>query len=556
MAAGREPNQGGDMNLAPRHPLGGPREDRSLRVWLLSAALVATILAAATVAAALAGAPPAGAAAHATAAAKAAPLPCDALDDLSLPEVTQITAQLVTTGSSDGQSDLPAFCRVALTVAPQVNIAVWLPTQATYNGRFQAVGGGGYAGSISFGAMAGALRNGFATASTDTGHSGFNGSFALNADGTLNWQLIEDFASRSLIELTKKAKALIAAFYGQDAEYSYWNGCSTGGRQGLMLAQRFPEGYDGILSAAPAINWDRFIPAELWPQIAMRQELGGPIAQCKLAVAAQAALQACDDLDGVVDGVMDDPRRCDFDPSSLVGTSTPCGDFTADDARVIRMIWEGPRGTDGSFLWYGLAKGAPLNFLAGTSPFPIATDHFRYWIEQDPAFDWQTLDYAGFEQGFRESQELFNDVIGTDDPNLSAFREAGGKVLIWHGWSDQLIFPEGAIDYYERVIATFHSTEQVQRFARLFMAPGVFHCGGGTGPQVFDSFGALVRWVENGDAPDRIVASRVESGVVVRTRPLCAYPYVARWDGKGDPNAAESFDCKPNYGRWSPPNNG
>jgi pimeloyl-ACP methyl ester carboxylesterase len=393
--------------------------------------------------------------------------------------------------------------------------------QATYNGRFQAVAGGGYAGAISFGAMASALRNGYATASTDTGHSAITqpgGSFALNADGTLNWQLIEDFASRSLIELTKKAKALIAAFYGQDATYSYWNGCSTGGRQGRMLAERFPEGYDGILAAAPAINWDRFIPAELWPQLVMQRELGGPIAQCKLSVASEAALQACDGLDGVVDGVMDDPRRCDFDPLTLIGSSTPCGTFTGADARVVQMIWDGARATDGSFLSYGLAKGAPLNFLAGNGPFPIAVDHFRYWIEPNPAFDWKTLDYAGFEQSFRVSQQLVDGVIGTDDPDLSDFRDAGGKVLIWHGRSDQLIFPEGSIHYYDRVIKSFDGTEQVQRFARLFMAPGVFHCGGGTGPQVFDSFGALVRWVENGEAPDQITASRVENSVTVRTR--------------------------------------
>lgn len=546
------------MNFAPRHSVSTRAEGGiASRVRPITLALVATIVVAVTaVAATVASAKPAASAATA-AAAQAAPLACDALDELSLPDVTQITAQLVTSGSSDGQSNLPAFCRVAITVDPQVNIAVWLPTSATYNSRFQAVGGGGYAGTISFGAMAGALRNGYATASTDTGHSAITqpgGSFALNPNGTLNGQLIEDFASRSLIELTKKAKTLIAAYYGQVAAYSYWNGCSTGGRQGLMLAQRLPDGYDGILSAAPAINWDRFIPAELWPQVVMQRELGGPIAQCKLAVVSQAAVQACDDLDGVTDGVVDEPRRCDFDLSSLIGTTTPCGDFTEDDARVIRMIWEGPRGTDGSFLWYGLAKGAPLNFLAGTNPFPIATDHFRYWIKQNPAFDWKTLDYAGFEQSFRDSQQLFNGVIGTDDPDLSAFRDAGGKVLIWHGWNDQLIFPEGTIDYYERVIGTFHSTEQVQRFARLFMAPGVFHCGGGTGPQVFDSFGALVNWVEDGEAPDRIIASRVEGGVTVRTRPLCAFPYVARYDRKGDPNSHESFECKPNYGPLSPPN--
>jgi pimeloyl-ACP methyl ester carboxylesterase len=552
------------MNVVPRHSVetraegGGFLRLRPLAVALVAAIVVALSAVAATVASAKPVAPAVGAARAVAGAAQAVPVPCDALDELALPDVTAITAGLITSGSSDGQSNLPEFCRVALTVSPQVNIAVWLPTQATYNGRFQAVGGGGYAGTISFGAMAGALRTGYATASTDTGHSAFmqpGGSFGLNPNGTLNTQLIEDFASRSLIQLTLKAKALIAAFYGGPPAYSYWNGCSTGGRQGLMLAQRLPDGYDGILSAAPAINWDRFIPAELWPQIVMNEELGGPIAQCKLAVASTAALKACDDLDRVTDGVVDEPRRCDFDPRSLVGAQTTCGTFTEADARAIQMIWDGPRGTGGSFLWYGLAKTAPLNALAGTNPFPIATDHVRYWVEQNPAFDWRTLDYAGFEQTFRESQQLFNGVIGTDDPDLSRFRQSGGKVLMWHGWSDQLIFPEGTIDYYERVIDHFHSTQQVQRFARLFLAPGVFHCGGGTGPQVFDSFGALVQWVENGKAPDQIVASRVESGVTVRTRPLCAYPYVARYDRKDDPSSAASFDCKPNYGPLSPPNN-
>lgn len=546
------------MNVAPRkRPGNSGTIGRPLRIWLLCAVVAAAIIAAAGLAATVAGVTPATAAGQSLQGAQAVPVACDALDSLSLPDVTAITAELDTDGTAAGQSSLPAFCRVALTVAPQVKIEVWLPTQATYNSRFQAVGGGVYAGVISYSAMGGALRSGYATASTDTGHSTspLSGAFALNPDGTLNWGLIEDFASRSLFELTKKAKTLIDAFYGQPAAYSYWNGCSTGGRQGLMLAQRFPDGYDGILAGAPAINWDRFIPAELWPQVVMQRELGVPIAQCKLEVASQAAVSACDGLDGVVDVVLGDPRHCEFDASTLVGTHTPCGDITAADARVIQMIWDGPRGTDGSFLWYGLAKGAPLNALAGTNAFPIPVEHFRYWIKRDPAFDWKTLDYAGFEQSFRLSHHVFNDAIGTDNPDLSGFRDAGGKVLMWHGWSDQLIFPAGAIDYYDRVIKTLHSTEQVQRFARLFMAPGVFHCGGGTGPQVFDMFGALVRWVENSEAPDRIIASRVENNVVVRTRPLCAYPYVARYDRKGDPNSADSFDCKPNYGPLSPPNN-
>jgi pimeloyl-ACP methyl ester carboxylesterase len=386
---------------------------------------------------------------------------------------------------------------------------------------------------------------------TDTGHLGNSrdGTFALDADGQLDWQRIEDFASRSLVQLTDKAKLLIEEFYGAPAKYSYWNGCSTGGRQGLMLAQRYPDAYDGILAGAPAINWDRFIPSELWPQVVMQQELGGPIAQCKLDAATSAAVAQCDSLDRVTDGVIDDPRRCDFDAAALVGQETPCGTITPADARALQAIWNGAETTDGSRLWYGLSRGAPLNGLAGTTPFPIAEQHLRLWVEQDPAWDWRTLDYVGFETDFRKSQDLFNSVIGTDDPDLGAFRQAGGRVLLWHGWNDELIFPEGTIDYYERVLDSGRSRRETHSFARLFMAPGVEHCDGGVGPNVFDTFGALVDWVENGSAPDRITASKVEDGEVTRARPLCLYPKVARYDGSGDTDSAANFDCKFGYGR-------
>jgi hypothetical protein len=488
-------------------------------------------------------------------------VPCESLAGLALPDTVAISATSVPGGSFDPPGPTPpianlrAFCRVALTVSPQINIEVWLPTD-TYNRRFQAVGGGVYAGVISYGAMAAALNGGYATASTDTGHAGspLSGAFALNPDGTLNWGLIEDFASRSLFELTRKSKTLIETFYGRKPAYSYWNGCSTGGRQGLMLAQRFPKGYDGILAGAPAIHWDRFHPAQLWPQVVMQQELGVPIAQCKLALASQRAVEYCDGRDGFVDGVLDDPRRCDFDPNTLIGTRTDCGEFTEADAQVLQMIWDGPHAADGSFLWHGLTIGTPLNALAGPNPFPVTLEHLRYWVKQDPAFDWKTLGYAGLEQVFHESHAQFGEVIGTDDPDLLAFRRAGGKLLLWHGWNDQLIFPEGTITYYNRVIRTFHSQTLVQRFARLFMAPGVLHCAGGTGPTVpgtFDMFSALVQWVENGRAPDRIIAAQLAAdGSLVRTRPLCSYPLVARYNGQDDPNSADSFRCKPNFGHW------
>jgi len=202
-----------------------------------------------------------------------------------------------------------------------------------------------------------------------------------------------------------------------------------------------------------------------------------------------------------------------------------------------------------SRLWYGLPIGAPMGALAGPAPFFVGLQHAQYWVHQDPTWDWQTLTYQTYRDFFDTSVEKFNDVIGTDDPDLSAFRRNGGKLLIWHGWSDPLIFPQGSIRYYERVLRRVHSTKRAQQFARLFMAPGVGHCGGGAGPNQFDMFGALVAWVERGKAPNKIVASRLENGTVVRTRPLCAYPAVARYDGKGDPNLAASFKCKPIHRR-------
>jgi len=324
-----------------------------------------------------------------------------------------------------------------------------------------------------------------------------------------------------------------------------------------MLAQRMPGAYDGILAGAPAINWDRFIPAELWPQIAMKQEAGGPIAAAKLNAVTNAAIAACDSFDGVMDGVLENPRSCKFDPVALqcpAGGAAPDGNcLTPGEVSAVRKIWDGPGSSDGKRLWYGLTRGTPLAALGGTAPFPISADHFRYWLERNASFDWHKLDYAAFEAGFQKSRAQFNRVIGTDDPDLRQFRRDGGKVLLWHGLSDQLIFPEGTIDYYERVAADAGGLKEVQSFARLFMAPGVGHCGGGSGPNTFDMFGELVKWVESKQSPDRIVASRMQNNQPVRTRPLCMYPSVAAYAGTGSTDDAKNFVCETpfEYGnRW------
>jgi hypothetical protein len=532
---------------------------------------------------------------------------CESLSGLALPEVTSITASSIPANTFSPPPPFPGlppgppvpvgFCRVQITVEPQIHIEVWLPPPANWNHRFQAEGGGGYAGGISFSALAAAVTGDavtgqYATASTDTGHpaagtangqGGANGAqggggFALNpANDQLNEGLIVDFASRSEHEMTEQAKAVISAYYGERPKFSYWNGCSTGGRQGWMEAQRFPRDYDGILAGAPAFNWDRFIPAELWPELAMLLDVGAPVPQTKLNAVTAAAIKACDGLDGVIDGVIGDPRQCHFDPHVLQcgkpGAPTDGTCLTAEEATAVQQIWQGPRGTRGEFLWYGLEPGASFAGLANStsatppafSPFTITLDHWRLWIEQNPGFNWQSLGVASFEEGFRDSQEMFHDVIGTDDPHLAEFREHGGKIITYHGWTDQLIFPRGSINYFDRVVAANGGLERVRDFDRLFMVPGMNHCAGGAGAVNFGQSGvapvsldpehdailALQRWVEDGIAPDHFIATTDPQPLhaaenptdpATFTRLLCPFPDVARFAG-GDLNSAASFVC-------------
>jgi len=474
---------------------------------------------------------------------------CSDLANLKLSETTITAAEDVPAGSytppgGGAQQNLPAFCRVAFTVEPQIHVEVWMPKE-TWNERYRGEGGGGYAGSISYAGLAAGIRAGYATASTDTGHpASVGGTFALNPDGTLNNQLIRDFAERSLREMAVESKAIINAYYSKTPKYSYWNGCSTGGRQGLMAVQRFPDEYDGLVIGAPAINWDRFIPAELWPAVVMKEN-GAPISNAKLTAVTNAVIAACDANDGVSDGVVNDPRKCNYDPAALIckagSDTTTC--FTSSEADAVKKIWNGPVAKNGQRLWFGLERGAPLNGLAGTSPFPIASSHFQYWIHQDPKFDWKTVTEASFETDFRESQRKFNQMIGTDETNLKRFRERGGKMIIWHGEADTLIFPRGTVNYFNRVVAANGGSQAVNDFARLFLAPGVGHCGGGAGPNPVGAFEAVVKWVENGVAPDTIQASRALPGGGIRTRPLCAYPKTARWTGMGSTDDAANFVC-------------
>jgi hypothetical protein len=475
---------------------------------------------------------------------------CESLATVALPNTT------IESAAVDPAN--PGICRVtAINTHPptgdKVRIWVGIPT-ANWNGRFLGIGGAGFTGGSAAGVNE-PLALGYASGSTDTGHEGGSGSFALDSNGHLNWQLIRDNAHVGIHEMTVTGKALTQALYGVPPRYSYFNGCSTGGRQGLMEAQRYPEDYNGIVSGAPAINWTRFIPQELWGAILMNAA-GDSVPACKLAAATAAAVSACDGLDGVKDGVIEDPARCNYDPKPLIGTlAGDCGTFTEADVDLIRKFWEGPRRVVGSFLWYGLAHGADLNLLWGSRGTPgkpqvfgIALDWFKYFLAQNPQLDWTTITPAAYERYWDQSVEEYSLVIGTDNPDLAAFHDHGGKAILWHGWADQLITPQGTIDYYKRVQQQMGGPKKTSEFARLFLAPGVGHCAGGTGPAPYGQLDALLSWVEEGKAPATLTAARRDqSGAITRSRPLCQYPLVAKYKGTGSTDDAANFVCSTGF---------
>jgi hypothetical protein len=475
---------------------------------------------------------------------------CETLTTVTLPNVTIESAAVDPGDQTNG-----ATCRItAISTHPpagdKIRIFLAFPMKE-WNGRFQGVGGGGVSGGSPM-AVRQPAAQGFAAGSTDTGHEGGSGSFALDSNGRLNWQLIRDNAYLGIHEMTIVGKAMAEAFYGSPPARAYFNGCSTGGRQGLMEAQRYPSDYDGIVSGAPAINWTRLHPEQLWGSLVMN-EAKNFLPMCKFSAATAAAVAACDELDGVKDGVIDDPQKCAFDPKALVGKSSgDCGPITEADADVIRKIWEGPRRTDGSVLWFGLPRGADFGGLSGTQgnppsgrPNPITLEWFRFFLTQNPQWDWTTINRGSYEQLWDQSVEQFSAVIATDNPDLGRFRDRGGRIVMWHGQSDPLIYPGGSIDYFTRVTQQMGGAARTSEFLRFFLAPGVGHCGGGAGPAPTGQLSAVIDWVENGKAPDTLLAVRHDqTGASVRSRPLCQYPLVARYTGQGSTDDAATFVCR------------
>jgi len=482
--------------------------------------------------------------------------PCEELKSLSLLKATITEAAVVPAGPfrQGSARELPAHCRVAAVLTPStdshIKMEVWLPV--AWNGKFQAVGNGGWAGRITYTdggnasvahSMVSALGEHYATASTDTGHDATvtpGASFALGHP-----EKLIDYGYRAIHEMTVQSKAIITAFYGRAPRLSYWNSCSNGGRQGLMEAQRFPQDFDGILAGAPASNWTGRAIHALWVAQAVHKHEASYIPPAKYSLIHNAVLQACDAIDGVKDGVLEDPLRCKFDPGVLLCKEADGpGCLTAQQVETVRKIYSpaiNPRTKQE--IYPGLAPGSELGWAtyAGPRPFATAEDHFRFVVFKDPNWNYRTLN---FETDIALAERIDKGTINALDPNLNLFFRRGGKLLQYHGWSDPQIPPLHSVKYYKSAVDAMGGADRVHASYRLFMAPGMGHCGGGPGPNTFDAFGALREWVEEGKAPDQIVASRLVNGTAVRTRPLCPYPQVAVYKKTGDTNDAANFFCK------------
>jgi feruloyl esterase len=473
---------------------------------------------------------------------------CETLTSLAVPHGTVTLAQTVAPGAftpPSGRSGGPAraqnpfaklgsFCRVALTLKPgaqsDIKAEVWLPS-AGWNGKLQVVGNGGFAGTISYPAMATALAAGYAAASTDTGHTGPSTNTFANED------VLIDFAHRAIHETTVAAKATVKGLFGDGPRLSYFNGCSTGGRQAVTAAQRYPDDFDGIVAGAPAGHTSTQAFGQIWFSQVL-SEPASALSRDKLTLLHEAVLNACDANDGAKDGVLENPLACKFDPRVLACKQGADNASCLTQAQVdgVRRIYAGPSNPrTGKQIFAGLERGSEL----GWNPVPVsyAADYFRYIVFKDPNWDPTTLNYDSDVARASKRENLVFDATNAD---LSPFTRRGGKLVMYQGWAEPGIPPGNLVKYYGEIQ---QKTSGAADAVRVFMVPGMGHCGGGNGTSTFDMVAALDAWRDGGKAPLHVNASRVRDGNVDRTRPLCAWPAVAKYKGSGSIDDAANFVC-------------
>jgi feruloyl esterase len=472
--------------------------------------------------------------------------PCESLFKLASPAASITLAKTVEAGtfaptaSTDALSKLPRFCRVSVQLRPgadsDIGVEIWLPMSG-WNGKFLAVGSGGWGGSIAYDDMADALRRGYATSATDDGHTGRGAAFIAGHP-----EKFVDFAYRAEHGMAVEAKRLIKAFYGREARYSYWNGCSGGGREGLLQAYRYPDEFDGIVAGDPA-NMRRNAWA-LWLAVQTFKDPAAVIPPEKYPAIHRAVLDACDADDGLRDGLIDDPPSChvDFKTLACKGADGPdC--LTPRQVQTAQTITSPAVTTAGQVVFPRLEPGTELRWdrlAGGPRPADLFVDQFRYVVYQNPDWDWRSFDLerdsARANAADRDIDEL--------DPHLAAFAKHGGKLLMYHGWADQQVAPGSSIEFYNSVLKESADSVRSPNWIRLFMVPGMGHCTGGEGPDTFDAISVIERWVEKGEAPARIIAAHSTAGKVDRTRPLCPYPQAARYTGAGSIDEASNFTCR------------
>lgn len=492
---------------------------------------------------------------------------CADLAHQALPHTTILSSVTVTGGSLTAPAiqNLPTLCRVAGTIRPSadsdIKFEVWLPEEADWNSRYLGAGNGGFAGSINYASIASAVRRGYATASTDTGHA-TPGGFAIDGSWANGHpEKLIDYGYRAIHETTAAAKALIKAYYKKPLEHSYFSSCSNGGRQALMEAQRYAEDFDGIIAGAPANNFTHIASQFMWIAQALTAAY---IPSAKLPAIDAAVASACDAADGVKDGVLDDPRKCKFDPGTMVCAAGAESDscLTGGQAETLRKIYSGaghetlagyePGGETGFGGWAAWITGAELTKSA---QFGFGSQFYAHFVYGNKDWDYKTFDLS---RDTRVADQKVAKMLNAMDANLKPFAKRGGKLILYHGWCDAALPPRNTIEYYEAVRAKM-GAKQAEAFLRLYMLPGVQHCGGGPGPNHFGDFDrepdaasnllmALERWVESGVKPANLTAVRYKANRpasgIERSRPICAYPQVAKYKGSGSTDEAASFECK------------
>ena len=477
------------------------------------------------------------------------PLACADVAKLALPHATITQVEAVAAGGfrpSERPNDyrsLPAFCRVAMTLAPSadsdIKVELWIPT-TNWNGKFQAVGNGAFSGSIAYPAMASALTRGYATSSTDTGHTGGGANWALGHP-----EKVVDFGWRAVHEMTLASKKVIASHTGRAPAFSYWNGCSAGGRQAMKEAQRFPDDFNGIIAGAPGLDWTGRAAQAVRIAKTLEHNDAGRLSTNDKQLLHRAVVDACDAGDGVKDGLISDPERCRFDPAVLqCAGSTRSECLTAAQIETARLIYSPGVNRSTKREVGGLLPGSELGWTdLGWTASARATglDQFRFLVFGDPAWDIQKFD---FDRDLARAEEADRDTLNALDSNLKPFFDRGGKLIQFHGWADPQISPANSTQYYTRVADALGGAARVHGSYRLFMAPGMGHCGGGEGPNTFDMVAALEQWVEQGKVPDQVLASHSANGAVDRTRPLCPFPLLATYRGTGSIDDASNFVCR------------